>query len=113
MNILSSLFSSKKGKATSLYKRGLKKAKTRDLEGAVADYTAVIEMEGAPGDIKIVSQFNRGLAYSTDRRFDEARADLEAVLANPLTPADVKDATRQKLKRMERRISGSGGEDDS
>jgi len=42
---------SARGKATALYRKGIAKAGDRDLEGAIADYTAVVEMKGAPTDV--------------------------------------------------------------
>lgn len=111
MGLLTNLFSSKKSRATSLYKRGLKRAKERDLAGAIDDYTAVMDMEGAPPDICAMSQFNRALAHSTARNYESAKADLDAVLASQAVPAEVREAARQKLQRMQRRM-GKAEEDE-
>src|SRR5262245_56272560 len=98
----SGLFS-QRGKANTLYQRGMKKANAQDLDGAIADYSAVIEAKDAPADLKSMSLFNRALAYSIQKKYDEANADLTQVLAIPETPANLKDAARQKLERIKKR----------
>jgi hypothetical protein len=100
----SGLFS-QRGKANSLYHRGMKKAHAQDLEGAIADYSAVIDAKDAPPDLKSMSLFNRALVYSIQKKYDEANADLEGVLAIPQTPANLKDAARQKIERIKKRTS--------
>jgi hypothetical protein len=37
--------------AKALYYRGLTKAQKKDRVGAIADYTAVVELPGAPADL--------------------------------------------------------------
>ena len=100
----SGLFS-QRGKANSLYQRGMKKAHAQDLEGAIADYSAVIDDKASPADLKSMSLFNRALAYSIQKKYDEANADLERVLAIPQTPPNLKDAAKQKLERIRKRTS--------
>ena len=53
MSLISKVFGSfsGRGKATAMYKRGMQKAGDRDLEGAIEDYTAVVDMKGAPADV--------------------------------------------------------------
>lgn len=105
MGFFSSVFSGR-GKATAIYKRGMKKAKERDLEGAISEYSSVIDLTSAPGDLKAMARFNRGLAYSMNRDYGKAEEDLQAVLTMRETPADVLEAAREKLKRWKRRQSG-------
>ena len=59
-----------RSKALSLYKRGMKKAKNRDLAGAVEDYTLVIKMPNVSNDVKAMALFNRALAYSRAPKSD-------------------------------------------
>ncbi len=93
---------SARGKALSLYKRGMKKAKKNDLAGAVEDYTLVINMPNVPNDVKAMALFNRALAYSREKDYTHATADLEQVLATPDTPAEVMTAAQQKVQRMKK-----------
>ena len=105
MSFLSKVFGafSIRGKATSLYKRGMQKAGDRDLAGAIADYTAVIEMKGAPDDLIGMALLNRALAYSRSHDDEKAGVDLDEVLAMPGATQQVKDAAIEKLHRMKRR----------
>jgi hypothetical protein len=107
MGLLSRLFGSfsTRSKATALYKRGMHKASDRDLKGAIVDYTAVVEMKGAPHDVIAMALLNRALAYSREHDDERAAADLDRVLAMPDATAQVKDAAKEKLHRMKRRSS--------
>lgn len=97
------LFSTK-GKATTLYKRGMKHAKDRKYHEAIADYNAVMEMPKAPAELIAMALFNRALSYSSIRDYDKAKEDLNKVLKLVNLPADVRDAAKQKLERMEKRL---------
>jgi hypothetical protein len=107
MSLMSKVFGSfsSRGKATALYRRGMQKAGDRDLEGAIDDYTAVVEMKGAPPDVIAMALLNRALAYS--RVHDDAKAtiDLDRVIAMPGATQQVIDAAHEKLHRMKRRTS--------
>ena len=81
------------------------KAGDRDLAGAIADYTAVVEMKGAPPDVIAMALLNRALAYSRDHDDEKAAVDLDRVLAMPEATAQVKEAATEKLHRMKRRSS--------
>lgn len=96
------LFSTR-GKALSAYKRGLKRASLKDNVGAIADYTAVVGMSGAPQDVQAMAMFNRALVHSANKQYEQARADLDAVLKMAGAPADVKAKAKEKLVRMDRR----------
>jgi hypothetical protein len=106
MGVLSKMFGgfSSRGKATALYKRGMQRASDRDLEGAIADYTEVVEMGKAPPDLKAMALMNRALAYSRVGDDEKAHADLDKVLAMPDAGAQVKAAATEKLHRMKRRV---------
>ncbi len=97
------LFSSPRRKAMSLYKRGMKKAKANDIQGAIAAYTEVIEMSDVPPDVKAMALFNRALTYGAEKDDAKAREDLASVLAMPEAPSDVATAARQKLQRWDKR----------
>jgi tetratricopeptide (TPR) repeat protein len=97
-----SLFTDR-GKALSLYRRGMGRANEHDHDGAIRDYTAAIEMQAVPPDVKAMTLYNRALAYAAAGDDAKASGDLQAVLALAEAPADVKTACRQKLERMRRR----------
>ena len=101
---LQELFSAK-GRATASYKRGMKHAKERKYDAAIADYNTVLEMPKAPADVKAMALFNRALTYSSIREYEKAREDLDKVLALPNLAADIRDAAKQKLDRLEKRTS--------
>lgn len=96
---------SARGKATSLYKRGMKRANEGKNEEAIADYNAILEMPKAPANLKAMALFNRALTYSSVREFDKAQADLEAVLEGRNVPPDIREAARLKLERMKKRLA--------
>ena len=112
MNILEWLKDcfSGRGKALSLYRRGMKRAKRQDHAGAIDDYTATINMVHVPPDVKAMALFNRALMLSADGDNPLARDDLNKVLAMAETPTEVRTEARRKLVRMERQ-SGKATEE--
>ena len=103
---LKNLFTTR-GKASTLYKRGMDKAKKRDFAGAIEDYTMLLDAGQAPNDIRAMAQFNRALARTSLGDFDGARKDLDALAQAPEVPASVKAAVREKIDRMRfRKTSG-------
>lgn len=105
MSVIEKLFGgfTVRGKALATYKRGMQKAGTRDLEGAIADYTAVMDMKGVPDDVAAMVLFNRALAYSRAHDDDKASEDLRRVLNMPGATKQILDAAHEKLHRMKRR----------
>ena len=98
---------STRGKATALFKRGVDKAEHRDLEGAIEDYTSVIDLKGAPADVIAMALFNRALAYSREHDDTKATADLDRVLSMSGATQQVIDAAHEKLHRMKKRTTKS------
>jgi hypothetical protein len=107
MSLISKVFGSfsSRGKATMLYKRGMQKAGDRDLDGAIGDYTGVVDMHGAPTDVIAMALLNRALAYSRVHDDTKAVADLERVIVMTGATQQVIDAAHEKLHRMKRRTS--------
>ncbi len=105
MSLISKMLGSfsPRGKAMAMYKRGMQKAGDRDLDGAIADYTAVVDMKGAPQDVIAMALLNRALAYSRNHDDEKAGEDLDRVLAMPGATKQVTDAAHEKLHRMKRR----------
>ena len=58
-----------------------------DLGNAAAEFTAAIEMEGAPADQVVTSLFNRGVVYQKQGDAAEAIADYTAVIEMESAPA--------------------------
>ena len=104
MSILEWLTSrlSGRGKALSLYRRGMERAKRQDHAGAFDDYTATVSMPGVPPDVKAMALFNRALVLAADGDNLRALDDLHMVLALAETPDEVRTEARRKLVRMER-----------
>lgn len=98
----------RRGKALSIYRRGMGLAKERDHKGAIAEYTTAIELEDVPGDVKAMALFNRGLVHMAAGAYGKSVEDLEEVLAMDEAPENVKTMARQKIvKRESRRKSNA------
>ena len=107
MNIFQWLTSclSGRGKAMSLYKRGMAKAKKHDHRGAIEEYTTVIGMSGAPADLLAMVLYNRALVHVAAGDDQKGAVDLDAVLAMNEPLENVKTMARQKLDRMESQLA--------
>ena len=92
---------SNRGKALSLYKRGMTKAKKHDHRGAIDDYTTTIGMPDAPPNVKAMVLYNRALVYVATGEFRKGADDLDAVIAMDEAPVSVKASARQKLAKRE------------
>jgi hypothetical protein len=79
------------------------KAKKRDRQGAIDDYTAAIGMPDVPVDLKAMALYNRALAHVAAGDDPKGIEDLDAVLAIDETLVNVKTMARQKLARVESR----------
>ncbi len=108
LQLLQSRFSTR-GKATTLYKQGMAKAKKREFEGAIADYTAILNSPKAPTDVKAMAQFNRALAYSSTGDYAKAMEDLKSILTSEETPSIIESAAEEKLKRYQQQLDKSAG----
>ncbi len=93
---------SKKFQAGLIYRRGLLKAKLHDNQAALADYTAVIEMDEAPDDLRAMALYNRSVVHLAQHQQAAAIGDLEELLGIPQAAANVKIEARRKLVRMQR-----------
>jgi hypothetical protein len=91
------------GSVAGLHKRGMARAKRENWEGAVVDYTAVIDSGKASDELIAMARFNRALAYSQQGNHDDAIADLQTVVAMTDAPANIVHAAREKLARWEKR----------
>jgi hypothetical protein len=105
MSFISKLFGgfSTRGKALAAYRRGMEKAGKRDLAGAIADYSEVVDMKGAPADVIAMALLNRALAFSRAHDDEKASEDLDRILRMDGASKQVIDAAHEKLRRMKRR----------
>lgn len=94
---------SKQGKALSLYRRGMAKAKIRDHQGAIDDYSAAIDISNAPAQMKAMVLYNRALVYSAAGQDSKAIEDLDVVLVMKEALTNVKIEARRMLLRMQNR----------
>jgi hypothetical protein len=109
MNVLNWLTGhfSNRGKALSLYRRGMARAKKRDHQGAIADYTTTIGMTDTPADVKAMVLYNRALVHVATGDNRKGVDDLGAVVAMDEAPVNVKTMARQKLAKLESRLRES------
>lgn len=103
-NWLANCFSGR-GKATGLYKRGMRKAKKHDHQGAIEDYTELIGMPGTPPDLMAMVLYNRALVYVASGDDRKGADDLGAVLGMNETLVNVKTMARRQLARIHSRPS--------
>jgi hypothetical protein len=105
MNVLNWLTGhfSNRGKALSLYRRGMARAKKRDHQGAIADYTTTIGLPDTPADVKAMVLYNRALVHMAIGNDRHGSDDLDAVVAMDEAPVNVKTMARQKLAKLESR----------
>jgi hypothetical protein len=66
------------------------KAEKGDILGALADYTAAIELPGARPEDRAASLNNRGVIRMNMRNYDGAKADFYAVMAMKDVPEDIR-----------------------
>ncbi|MEQ8786989.1 MAG: hypothetical protein RIC55_11845 [Pirellulaceae bacterium] len=91
---------SNRGKAMWLYKRGMKKAKQHNHQGAIDDYTTTIGMLETPNDVKAMALYNRALVHVASGEDQKGVDDLDAVLLMKEMLVNVKTMAREKLMRM-------------
>ena len=92
-----------RGKALWLYRRGMRSAREHDHQAAIDEYTAAIELDGVPVDVKAMALFNRGLVQMGAGNYGKSVEDLEKVAAMEDAPENVKTMARQKLVKRESR----------
>jgi len=78
------------------------RAQTRDHHGAIADYSAAINIPKGPPDLVAMARYNRALIYDDDGDHLKAIDELEAVLGMPAIPSRIKKEANMKLERMKR-----------
>ena len=91
------------GKALTLYKRGMARAKKHDCQGAIEDYTATIGMPDTPTKVRAMALYNRALVLVASGDHQRGIDDLQAVLGMDESPVTVKTRARQKLAKMDAR----------
>jgi hypothetical protein len=94
---------SRRGHALAEYRSGIKKAGKYDYPGAIVDYTAVIDSEHSPEDLKTMAIYNRALAYSAMDEVEKASHDLDTVLKMQGVSQRVKTAVLRRQERIRQR----------
>jgi hypothetical protein len=80
------------------------KARVKDYQGAIADYSAAIQSSNCPMDVKGMAAYNRALAYAAIGEEEKAAADLAAMLEMPGLPENIVTQARQRRERIRRRL---------
>jgi hypothetical protein len=76
------------------------KAKKRDHQGAIVDYTAAIGIKDTPADVMAMALYHRALEHMAAGDDQKGSDDLQAVLALQESLVNVKTMARQMLARM-------------
>jgi hypothetical protein len=90
-------------KALSLYRRGMAKAKRRNHQGALCDYTSTLGIPGLPTDVKAMVLFNRALVFVASGERQKGIGDLDSVLAMDDLLPDVRTMAKIKLEKLNSR----------
>ncbi len=94
--------------ALAQFRRGFaysQRGQAGDVERAIADFTAVIEMPDAPAEPRAKAHVNRGINYGMSGDLDREIADYTAVIEMPDAPAE-----QRAMARVNRGIDyGKGG----
>ena len=77
-------------KAMTLFNRGVSFSQQNNMKSAIADYSAVVEMNGATAGLKAEALVNRGITFSQQNETEKAIADYSAVIEMNDAPADQK-----------------------
>ncbi|TWT34358.1 tetratricopeptide repeat protein [Blastopirellula retiformator] len=94
---------SKRDRATTLYKRGMAKAKLKNHQGAIDDYTSALKAPDGPASLRGMILYNRGIVYVAAGMAKNGADDLNAVLSMDEIQADVKAAAKRKLAKIQSR----------
>ena len=94
---------SSRGRALSLYRRGIARTKKHDQQGAIDDYTATIDMPNAPSDVKAMARYNRALVHMATGDYRKGVDDLDVVLAIDEAPSSIKRLAGRRLAKRESR----------
>ncbi len=89
-----------RGRAVKLYRSGMDRAKKRDTDGAIRDYTDAIRLSNDLPDVCAMALYNRALMYLAAEDAKKATADLKTVLNMAKAPNDIKIEAKQRLTRM-------------
>lgn len=89
-------------KALRIYRQGRRRAKKKELERAIADYTEAIETIAVPTDVKAMALYHRALAYVASGNEGKGVEDLDSVLLmdGALVVLNIKTMARQVLIKI-------------
>lgn len=90
-----------------LYRRGMKKAKTKDHQGAIRDFADAFELPDTSAEVTAITKFNRALVLIANGDFDKGADELRTVINSDGVPSSVKKMAQRKLaKRTSRSRHG-------
>ena len=98
---------SDRGKALSLYRRGMARAKKHNHQGAINDYTAAIDMPDIPASMKAMALYNRAVMHVAAGDRSDGMDDLDAVLAMDGAFVNVRSMAKHKLAMMKSRSNNA------
>jgi hypothetical protein len=78
------------------------RAKLHKHTAAIDDYTSVIDLKGAPGDVRAMALYNRALVYYAKGNESDAMSDLNQVMGMAAAGERVRTEARRQLVRMKR-----------
>ncbi|MGD9724438.1 MAG: hypothetical protein AB7O59_24295 [Pirellulales bacterium] len=93
---------SQRQRALALYQQGMASARKQDHAAAILEYSAVIDMAGAPADVRAMALYNRSVVHSAAHNDAQATRDLQKLLETAGAAANVRLEAKRKLVRMER-----------
>ena len=91
---------SNRGRARWRYKRGMARAKKHNHEGAIDDYTTVIDIVETPADLRAMALYRRALLHVASGNDAQSVDDLNRLLAMDELLVNTKTMARQKLATM-------------
>jgi hypothetical protein len=79
------------------------RARKRNHQGALDDYSVTIGMPDVPTDLKAMALYNRSLVHVAVGNEATGELDLDAIIAMEGAPVNVRTMARQKLARIKSR----------
>jgi hypothetical protein len=83
------------------------RARNRNHQGAIDDYTTAIGRTATPDDVKSMLLYNRALSHAATGDAQKATDDLDTILSMDAAPVNVVTMARTKLAKIEPRSDKS------
>jgi hypothetical protein len=89
------------------YRSGLAKAQHKDFDGAILEYTAVLDAPDVSHELCAMALYNRAIAHRFKKSYPAALADLEHLLAMDGLRPHIRKAAIEKRSQMQRVVDGA------